>query len=597
MASSSNHTGERDEPSRRTDGGWLESVHEAFERACRRGFDGGFADFVARRANLDPVLTSSPGAPDETITSPQPASDGAVQPETACEPPVQIPNHELLRLLGKGGFGQVWLARNTYTEHFRAAKLFRRDTPLELDGLRTLKQRVGEHPHLLAIEDVGAAGDWLYALMPLADNANGSSPVVVPGDYQPLTLRIKLNRAGHLPAREAAQIGAALADALAHLHECGAVHADVKPGNVIRHGGAWKLTDYGLMRRSEDESSGRGFTRGYCPPEGPGTPAADQYALGVLLSELLTGVSPHESLVPQRALQELTRGVAPALTRAIKRCIAKDKSQRFPSMKDVADALRNAGGAAVEIAPPRRGAWIWIGAIAAAVIAMIAFANGIWPKPIEPMKGHQTKRAMAGDLRIDPLALEHYRYDDYRDPNSAGRLLGRIGVDSWAVVGDDGVQLATTLSQPAYYYLLVFDTNGSVSCKYPRQDGVPPDRLAAARYPGGNVHYHLTDGPGLQAFAVVASREPLPRYADWPGRALLEAAWRSSNPGSFAANTPTVWTSDGQAIWRQEPGNRGIEMEHRTAPGAMEAVARQLAGDPAFDAVRVIAMPVRPREP
>lgn len=537
---------------------------------------------------------------DGTITTPAPESEGSSEPSERAlpaepRPPAQIPNHALLHRIGQGGFGQVWLARNTYTEHFRAAKLLRRDTPLELDGLRTLKQRVGEHPHLLAIDDVGAAGDWLYALMPLADNANSSAPVAVPGEYQPLTLRLKLARSRRLPIDEATQIGAALADALAHLHESGAVHGDVKPENIICHGGAWKLTDYGLMRRSEDDSRLRGFTHGYCPPEGPGTPEADQYALGVLLLELTTGRPPSAAAWQDAASQVLGDiDSTPALASVLQRCLSTDPLQRFPSMKDVAAALRAASGrVSVETRGSLSRGWPWVSAIGATIVGTIVIMTAIHPSANK----RDLIAAGGGSIRIEPLVLEQYRYDNCQDPTSTGGLIGDIGLDSWTVLADDSVRLRSCLSRPAYCYVIVFDTNGNVTCPYP-QDGISSaEPVAEMQFPGGDAQYCLTDGPGMQAFAVVASHAPLPPYAEWPGRAALEAAWRDAHPESVSDGAPAIWTSDGKALWQQEPKDRGVVVERQTAPGPVSAIVQQLAADRTFEAVRVIAVSVHPKVP
>jgi serine/threonine protein kinase len=78
------------------------------------------------------------------------------------------------------------------------------------------------------------------------------------------------------------ELGLALAEALAHLHSHGLVHRDIKPSNLIFVNGRPKLADIGLVTDASDQCSIVG-TEGYLPPDGPGTPAADVFALGKVL--------------------------------------------------------------------------------------------------------------------------------------------------------------------------------------------------------------------------------------------------------------------------------------------------------------------------
>src|SRR5206468_204426 len=107
--------------------------------------------------------------------------------------------------------------------------------------------------------------------------------------YAPHTLRADLER-GRLPAARVLEIGLALAEALGHLHSHGLVHRDVKPSNVIFVNGRPKLADIGLVT---DVGDGRSIvgTEGYLPPEGPGTPQADIFALGKVLYGAATGLA------------------------------------------------------------------------------------------------------------------------------------------------------------------------------------------------------------------------------------------------------------------------------------------------------------------
>ncbi len=112
-----------------------------------------------------------------------------------------------------------------------------------------------------------------------------------PSEYQPRTLRSELKRVQRLPVLDCVHVALDVVGGLARLHENGLVHRDVKPGNIIFVNGRAKLADIGLVSL---KGEGRTFvgTEGYIPPEGPGSPAADLYALGMVLYEAATGYPP-----------------------------------------------------------------------------------------------------------------------------------------------------------------------------------------------------------------------------------------------------------------------------------------------------------------
>ena len=214
-----------------------------------------------------------------------------------------IPDFALVRRIGRGAYGEVWLARSTATGALRAVKVvyranFTDERPFlrEFEGIRKFESVSRSHPSQLALFHVGrdeAAGCFYY-LMELADPVTPAaaldSATSAGGDdlYEPRTLRSDLAN-GRLPAARVLELGLALSEALAHLHGHGLVHRDVKPSNIIFVGGRPKLADIGLVTDASDEVSLVG-TEGYLPPEGPGTPAADIFALGKVLYEALTGL-------------------------------------------------------------------------------------------------------------------------------------------------------------------------------------------------------------------------------------------------------------------------------------------------------------------
>lgn len=209
-----------------------------------------------------------------------------------------IPDFELVRPIGRGSYGEVWLARSV-TGLWRAIKIvdratFTDDRPFlrEFDGIRRYQRAALGQPSQLALLHVGrddAAGRFYY-VMELADDASGAEEFD-PQRYVALTLKELRTRRNWLPAGEVIRLGAQLARALALLHQHRLIHRDVKPSNIILVQGVPKLADVGLVSSSEATLSSVG-TPGYAPPEGPGTQAADLYSLGKVLYELATGLAP-----------------------------------------------------------------------------------------------------------------------------------------------------------------------------------------------------------------------------------------------------------------------------------------------------------------
>jgi WD40 repeat protein len=232
---------------------------------------------------------------------------------------LRIPDYDLLRRIGAGAYGEVWLARSTATGVLRAAKIvwrrtFEDDRPFEreFEGIQRFEEVSREHPSQLALFHIGRndAEGYFYYIMELADRVGVQSPeskvqslVAFPGPesgsevgvgaaYAPHTLRADLAQ-GRLPAARVLEIGLALAEALGHLHGKGLIHRDVKPSNVIFVNGRLKLADIGLVTDASDQCSIVG-TEGYLPPEGPGSPQADIFALGKVLYEAATGLDRRE---------------------------------------------------------------------------------------------------------------------------------------------------------------------------------------------------------------------------------------------------------------------------------------------------------------
>jgi serine/threonine protein kinase len=241
----------------------------------------------------------------------------------------EIPDHELLGLIGRGAYGEVWLARNAIGT-LRAVKIVHRESfgrvehfEREFKGLLKFEPLSRSHAGLVDVLQIGRRDDagYFFYVMELADGLNaerevrsaeleesgaqrtphsallnphsyaGSTPhsaLRTPHSYAPRTLRSELQARGSLPPAECVNLGLKLASALEHLHANGLVHRDIKPSNIIFVNGEPKLADIGLVTAIDEAQSLVG-TVGYIPPEGPGTAQADLYSLGKVLYEIAFG--------------------------------------------------------------------------------------------------------------------------------------------------------------------------------------------------------------------------------------------------------------------------------------------------------------------
>jgi serine/threonine protein kinase len=206
-----------------------------------------------------------------------------------------IPDHELFRLIARGNYGEVWLARNMMGR-YRAVKIvyrhsFEHDRPFEreLAGLQKYEPVSRSHEGLVDVLHVGREdqGLYFYYIMELADD-QVTGQQIDPASYSPKTLGTEMVALGRLPVGECLRLGLGLSAALGHLHKNGLSHRDLKPSNIIFVEGVPKLADIGLVTNIGKGQSYVG-TPGFIPPEGPGTPQADIYSLGKVLYEISTG--------------------------------------------------------------------------------------------------------------------------------------------------------------------------------------------------------------------------------------------------------------------------------------------------------------------
>lgn len=209
--------------------------------------------------------------------------------------PPPVPDYELLRLVGRGSYGDVWLARGATGLYF-AVKVVWRDRfndigPYEREfrGLSDFMRLTGGEARQLALLHVGRndEGGFFFYVMELADDVV-TGRHIDPSCYAPLTLKDLQANESFLPVAATLRHGIDLAQGLIELHAAGLIHRDIKPSNIILVEGRPKLADIGLVSEESEAMSFVG-TEGFVPPEGPGTTSADIFSLGKVLYEIATG--------------------------------------------------------------------------------------------------------------------------------------------------------------------------------------------------------------------------------------------------------------------------------------------------------------------
>ncbi len=328
-------------------------------------------------------------------------------PDPVQEKRLSIPDHEPLRLIGRGSYGEVWLARNLMGT-YRAVKVVYhhsagedRAFEREFAGITRYEPVSRSHEGLIQVLHVGRSGEanCFYYIMELADDAGQKTeagrmaPPFNPETYSPKTLRSEINRRGSLPLEQCLSISLSLAAGLAHLHQRGLLHRDLKPSNIIFVNDRPKLADIGLVAEVGEAASVVG-TEGFIAPEGSGTPQADLYALGKVLYEMSTGKDrqnfpelPAEWLDGRRELLEFNEIV-------LKACDA-NPARRYRSAEEVQAelALLQIGKSVRRLrAVERQLAFMKHFGLAAALVGLLAVGGYLVAKREARLEREQVQR-------------------------------------------------------------------------------------------------------------------------------------------------------------------------------------------------------------
>lgn len=326
----------------------------------------------------------------------------------------------LLRVVGEGGMGEVYLAEQLNAGNRAVAvKVVRPDTfssqAHELDEIRErFKREVSlaanfSNPNILQVFYSGSDRDYLYIVMVYAEE--GSLSDAIRG-------RSKLKLTLPLDINQTVDIISQVASALQYIHDRGVVHRDVKPGNVLiktdPDGHArMMLADFGVARGAESTTAHTQVagTFTYMAPEqfdGQFSPATDQYALAVMTYQLLAGRPPfagelgsltkaHMYDAPP-SIRKINPAVPAQVEAVIMRGLAKDPAQRFPNVTAFARALE-AGARHVAGPPPLEPE-----PVLAAAAAGAAMRTPSWPGGQQAIKPGPKREGGVGRLWIAALA-------------------------------------------------------------------------------------------------------------------------------------------------------------------------------------------------
>jgi serine/threonine protein kinase len=274
----------------------------------------------------------------------------------------QFGNYRLVRLLGEGGFAEVYLGEHLHLDTRVAIKVLQTQlTSQHVDQFRAEARTIArlEHPHIVRVLDFGVQDKTPYLVMSYAPNG---------------TLRDRHPKGSVLPIAKVVSYVRDVAEALQYAHDERVIHRDIKPENILlgRHH-ELVLSDFGIAIVAQSsryksilEMAG---TMAYMAPEqiqGKPRPASDQYALGVVVYEWLTGDRPFHGSLTEILAQHLSVApppprkksalISPAVERVVLKALAKEPGERFARVRDFALALEEASYApAPQISPSPAG--------------------------------------------------------------------------------------------------------------------------------------------------------------------------------------------------------------------------------------------------
>jgi tRNA A-37 threonylcarbamoyl transferase component Bud32 len=443
-----------------------ELIRVELEWRCLRGEPAALAEYQQRFPDCTPLLPAwldearaaaagrgsvdTPGDPGnvppgpETFTHVLRPPAGAARPADVPAALTDHPRYQVLRLLGQGGMGAVYLAEHKVMKRPVALKIIRPELTARPQAVERFRREVETaarllHPNIVAAHDAEQAGDCLFLVMEYVEGTD---------------LACWLKEHGPLPVAEACDCVRQAALGLHHAHEHGMVHRDLKPHNLMRtSSGQVKVLDFGvarLVQLVQEGGTASGLVLGtpdYMAPEQADSSHAadirsDIYSLGCTLYQLLCDRVPYPgggpldklrrlALEPPEPLARLRPEVPAALVRVVEKMMARDPAQRYQTPAEMVAALEPWCHAPSEpTARPRRhaSAWGWsrgsrtIAIAGGGILILLAAIASLLPGWYGQEKRQQGKppdlpRVKPGDSAQNLSQVAPLLDDDFKDPN------------------------------------------------------------------------------------------------------------------------------------------------------------------------------------
>jgi serine/threonine protein kinase len=526
------------------------------------------------------------------------AAGGKVRPDAGAsgdgDPPGQLGDFRIVREIGRGGMGSVvYEAEQLSLKRRVALKLL----PAGLGRSKTVIARF--HREAEAVARLNHPGIAAVHTMGERDGAFFIVQELVEGGYTLASRLQEIREARGAAAdvlREMTGIFAEVAEALQHAHETGVIHRDIKPTNILlTPEGRAKVIDFGLARvenalelsRTGDYSGTPAYTS---PEQAMGRRMGidhrtDVFSLGVAFFEALTLQRPFEGestcdQLKKNVLEEARdpRDLNPSIPRGLAliclKAMEKKPEDRYQTMQELAeDFRRHQSGKKMRRFRPGRNRRIFVAAALVVTVLVLVFVAG----------GFGGGTGGSGDVGVE-------RFDIRLFSPQSRRLIGTIGANGLAhAVVDDALRTRIAFGHEAFCYLVAFNPDGKVQLCWPESRSVLPTARDCIDYPenkgdGSFRYFMVTDGSGLQAIALLVSRDPLPPFDRW-----------------LASAGPIPWThAEGEGVWRYDNGRYELVDDSRgaveTGPGAPEPFVRLctfLEGLGGFDGIHAVAFPVR----
>lgn len=497
------------------------------------------------------------------------AADSVCPPECVA---VAVPDHQLLRRIGRGAYGEVWLAVNVMGVG-RAVKIVKRgsfssDRPFdrEFAALKRYEPVSRSADGLVNVLHAGRSEDHshFYYVMELADaHPGGNFTRDKAGDYQPRTLSSEMTQmGGRLPLTECLSHAHMLTLAVASLHAVGLTHRDIKPSNIIFVHNRPKLADIGLVDAVGESRSFVG-TEGFIPPEGPGQPGADLYALGMVCYVMATGF--HPTRFPQLPKEWLQPGHETELEfmEIIMKATEASAERRYQvAVEMLADLALVQSGGSVRRFRQLEHRWRWMKRMAAAAAAvMLVTGGGMWVWQHEKTRAARmaaaeelTTQAQAGEREQRFLALRDRAAATLRSPMAGSGAETLRAIDEAATLHPEDPSLrdllVTALTRADFTAGKSWTHDDPFMAPCVSADG----RLVALIEKGGGIRIEKTDDRSVAGkLHAWAGTRPWSRWRFTPDGMYLGVDYNNS---LVPAEARFRWwrVSDGSVAWEGNPG-------------------------------------------